>query len=77
MLKILKNILLRIIVYPFCVFLFILSYYMVFDNSYSPGSLYDSRAILYGVGGLFFAPVYPIVDIIILIKTLFKKKSTI
>ncbi|WP_299679287.1 hypothetical protein [uncultured Dokdonia sp.] len=75
MFKFFKNILLRIVVYPFCAFLFIFSYQLVFgDNDYA-NPTQEAKAILHGVVGLLFAPVYPVVDSIILIKTFLKKKK--
>ncbi len=52
-----------------------LSYQSVSGDTYHANSFHETRSVFYGILGLLFTPVYPIVDLIILVKSFFKKKN--
>lgn len=72
----LKNFLIRLFAYPFCVFIFYLSYQMVFNTPDYSNSIYIGRAQLYGSLGLLFSFIYPISDISIIIRDYIKKHKS-
>ena len=71
----LKEIAIRIFIYPFCVFLFYLSYKMTFESLNYSNIIYESKAFIYGPIGMILALVYPFTDILIALKKIFKKKN--
>lgn len=71
----LKEVLIRILIYPFCMFLFYWFWQMTFEDRYYPEELYNFRAKIYGPIGLIFSTIYPVTDILIGIKKLLKKND--
>ena len=70
-----KEIAIRLFVYPFCIFLFALGYKMTFEPLHYENSIYESRAYFYGPMSMIFSFIYPITDILIFLKKQFKKKN--
>jgi len=71
----LKNFIVRLLVYPFCVVILVVSYKMVFDSSINSDSFYSAKGKFYGVFGIGIALVYLVSDIIYQIKKAFFDKK--
>ncbi|WP_386131428.1 hypothetical protein [Winogradskyella litorisediminis] len=69
-----KEILLRLIIYPFYALLFYGFWQMTFESANRAIDIYDTKAKLVGPIGLIFSLIYPVTDILIGLKKLFKKK---
>ncbi|TCK68539.1 hypothetical protein DFQ05_0047 [Winogradskyella wandonensis] len=72
-----EEILLRLIVYPFCAFIFYLSWEMTFEPTHYPLEINNFKAKFYGPIGLIFSLIYPVTDILIGLKKLFKKNDNL
>lgn len=72
----LKNFIIRLLAYPFCLFLFYFSLNMVFDTPNYSNSIYIGKAKFYGILGLLFSLIYPISDIVILTRDYIKKRNS-
>ena len=68
-----KNFLVRLIAYPFCVFLIISCYAMVFETPNYSNPIYVTRAKFFGAIGVFVPITYLVSDIVYQIKSLRKK----
>lgn len=68
--QLIKEILLRLPIYPFCAFLFYLSWKMTFGPTFYPLEINNFKAKTCGPLGFVFSLVYPTTDILIGIKKL-------
>lgn len=71
----LKNFLIRLLVYPFCVLIIVLGYKMSFGELHYSNSIYIQKARFFGVIGIGIALVYLISDIAYQIKKVLSKKK--
>ncbi|WP_339626404.1 hypothetical protein [uncultured Winogradskyella sp.] len=71
----LKGILLRIIIYSLCAYIFHISWKMTFEPTRYENAIYSTKALFYSPFGLIASLVYPITDIIILVRDLLKSKN--
>ena len=70
-----KNFIVRLLVYPFCAFMIFWGYKMSFETSNYTNSIYFSRAKLSGIGLMIVATVYLVTDIAYQIKKVYFKKN--
>uniref|UniRef100_UPI00404A5155 hypothetical protein n=1 Tax=Gelidibacter sp. TaxID=2018083 RepID=UPI00404A5155 len=71
--KNIKQFFIRLIAYPFCVFLIISGYHMVFDTPNYKIEYYKGKALFSGFLLILIAVIYIVFDIAIIIKTMIKK----
>lgn len=71
-----KNFLIRLFAYPFCLFMIFWGCKMSFDTPNYPNPIYSSKAKIYGLPLIIMASIYLISDVTYQIKkTFFGKKD--
>lgn len=68
-----KQFFIRLITYPFCAFLIILGYQMIFETPNYEMEFLRSKAKISGIGIIIVCAIYLLVDIAIIIKSMIKK----
>ncbi len=70
-----KGTLIRLLAYPFSIFIICIGFQMIFDTPNYRYEFLKSKAVISGFGLIIIASVYLITDVIILIKKTFKTKQ--